>query len=134
MERLTRAQVREVDRRAIEELGLLGIVLMENAARSLFDAATAMLGGNARGRTRGRSSAAAGTTAATGTPSPGTCTTRATVVTIHAAKPIADLDGDAATNARVAAAIRPGDRLGRPGTRCGRPTPTCSSTRCSAPD
>lgn len=30
---LTRAQVREVDRRAIEELGIPGIVLMENAGR-----------------------------------------------------------------------------------------------------
>lgn len=31
---LTRAQVREVDRRAIEEFGLPGLVLMENAGRS----------------------------------------------------------------------------------------------------
>lgn len=31
---LTRAQVREVDRRAIEEYGLPGLVLMENAGRS----------------------------------------------------------------------------------------------------
>ncbi len=31
---LTRAQVREVDRRAIEEYGILGIVLMENAGRN----------------------------------------------------------------------------------------------------
>ena len=33
MKSLTRAQVREVDRRAIEEFGLPGIVLMENAGR-----------------------------------------------------------------------------------------------------
>jgi NAD(P)H-hydrate epimerase len=33
MMRLSRAQVREIDRRAIEELGLPGIVLMENAGR-----------------------------------------------------------------------------------------------------
>lgn len=32
---LSRAEVREVDRRAIEELGLPGVVLMENAARGL---------------------------------------------------------------------------------------------------
>jgi len=31
---LTRAQVREVDRRAIEEIGIPGIVLMENAGRN----------------------------------------------------------------------------------------------------
>lgn len=34
---LTRDQVREVDRRAIEELGILGIVLMENAGRGCVD-------------------------------------------------------------------------------------------------
>ena len=32
---LTRAEVREIDRRAIEEYGLPGIVLMENAGRVL---------------------------------------------------------------------------------------------------
>jgi NAD(P)H-hydrate epimerase len=35
--RLTRAQVREVDRIAIEEYGIPGIVLMENAARQLAE-------------------------------------------------------------------------------------------------
>src|SRR5215468_7749122 len=33
----SRAQVREIDRRAIEELGLPGIVLMENAGRGAAD-------------------------------------------------------------------------------------------------
>jgi NAD(P)H-hydrate epimerase len=37
--RLTRAQVREVDRRAIEEYGVPGIVLMENAAIHAADVA-----------------------------------------------------------------------------------------------
>jgi NAD(P)H-hydrate epimerase len=37
MVRLTRAQVREVDRRAIEEYHIPGIVLMENAARAVAD-------------------------------------------------------------------------------------------------
>jgi NAD(P)H-hydrate epimerase len=41
--RLTRAQVREVDRRCIEEYYLPGIVLMENAARAATDVALAML-------------------------------------------------------------------------------------------
>ena len=36
--RLTRAQVREIDRRAIEEYHIPGIVLMENAARGVVDA------------------------------------------------------------------------------------------------
>jgi NAD(P)H-hydrate epimerase len=35
---LTRAQVREVDRRAIEELGISSLVLMENAGRGAADA------------------------------------------------------------------------------------------------
>jgi NAD(P)H-hydrate epimerase len=43
MIRLTRAQVREIDRRAIEEYHIPGIVLMENAARSLADVVPAML-------------------------------------------------------------------------------------------
>jgi hydroxyethylthiazole kinase-like uncharacterized protein yjeF len=37
MLRLTRAQAREVDRLAMQELGIPGIVLMENAARGLAD-------------------------------------------------------------------------------------------------
>ena len=43
MTRLTRAQVRELDRRAIEEYHIPGIVLMENAARSVVDVARGML-------------------------------------------------------------------------------------------
>jgi len=42
--RLTRAQVREVDRRAIDEYGVPGIVLMENAAIHAADIAWEMLG------------------------------------------------------------------------------------------
>jgi len=38
MLRLTREQVREIDRRAIEEFHIPGIVLMENAARSFVEA------------------------------------------------------------------------------------------------
>jgi NAD(P)H-hydrate epimerase len=41
--RLTRAQVREVDRRAIEEFGVPGIVLMENAAINASAVALDML-------------------------------------------------------------------------------------------
>src|SRR4030095_12129946 len=43
--RLTRAQVREIDRRAIEEYHIPGIVLMENAARGVADVAMEMLAG-----------------------------------------------------------------------------------------
>lgn len=40
---LTRAQVREVDRRAIEELGIPGVVLMENAGRNAAEEARRLL-------------------------------------------------------------------------------------------
>src|SRR5436190_18105632 len=43
--RLTRAQVREIDRRAIEEYHIPGIVLMENAARAVTQIALEMLRG-----------------------------------------------------------------------------------------
>jgi hydroxyethylthiazole kinase-like uncharacterized protein yjeF len=49
MTRLTRAQVREIDRLSIEQYHIPGIVLMENAARAAADVACEMLGG-ARGR------------------------------------------------------------------------------------
>jgi NAD(P)H-hydrate epimerase len=46
MFKLTRAQVREIDRRSIEEFHLPGVVLMENAARGVLAEAIEMLGGN----------------------------------------------------------------------------------------
>lgn len=49
MLRLTRAQVREIDRLSIEQYHIPGIVLMENAARAAADVATDMLG-SASGR------------------------------------------------------------------------------------
>src|SRR5829696_2717250 len=45
MIRLTRAQVREIDRRAIEEFHIPGVVLMENAARGVVELAVKMLTG-----------------------------------------------------------------------------------------
>lgn len=49
MIRLTRQQVREIDRRAIEEYHIPGIVLMENAARAAADVACDMLDGDCVG-------------------------------------------------------------------------------------
>ena len=49
MLRLTRRQVREIDRRAIEEYHIPGIVLMENAARAAADVACDMLDGDCIG-------------------------------------------------------------------------------------
>src|SRR5580698_5284393 len=43
MLRLTRNQVREIDRRAVEEFGIPGVVLMENAARAAADLALHIL-------------------------------------------------------------------------------------------
>lgn len=47
---LTRAQARDHDRRCVQELGLPGIVLMENAARGCADLALRMLPRNAPAR------------------------------------------------------------------------------------
>ena len=49
MLRLTREQVRQVDRLAIEKYLIPGIVLMENAAYAVADAACEMLGGDCVG-------------------------------------------------------------------------------------
>ncbi|HXE55594.1 MAG TPA: NAD(P)H-hydrate epimerase, partial [Tepidisphaeraceae bacterium] len=49
MIRLTRAQVREIDRRSIEEYHIPGIVLMENAARAAADVTCDMLDDNCVG-------------------------------------------------------------------------------------
>lgn len=49
MLRLTRAQVREVDRIAINDFHVPGIVLMENAARAVVDVACDMLNGDCLG-------------------------------------------------------------------------------------
>src|SRR3954465_8240236 len=43
MLRLTREQVREIDRRAVEDFQIPSIVLMENAARSFVDTVQDML-------------------------------------------------------------------------------------------
>ena len=48
MLRLTRAQVREIDRLSIEQYHIPGIVLMENAARAAADVASEMLGRSPR--------------------------------------------------------------------------------------
>lgn len=45
---LDRASVRAVDRAAVEEYGIPGVVLMENAARGLADEAMRMLAGSGR--------------------------------------------------------------------------------------
>ncbi len=49
MDSISREEVRRIDRCAIEQLGIPGVILMENAGRQVADAAEELLGG-ARGR------------------------------------------------------------------------------------
>ena len=53
---MSRQEVRQVDAWAIQEIGVPGVVLMENAGRHAADAVEALLGGSvrARGVVRGR--------------------------------------------------------------------------------
>jgi NAD(P)H-hydrate epimerase len=46
---LTRAQVRQIDQRSIQDYGIPGVVLMENAARGVAQVAGQMLGANRAG-------------------------------------------------------------------------------------
>ena len=70
---LTRDQARALDRRAIEELGVPGVVLMENAGRGMAE----LLLRAGHQRSGRRSAAARATTAATASSSPGISTTPA---------------------------------------------------------
>jgi len=95
----SRDAVRAVDRAAIEEFGLPGIVLMENAARALLHRSIAVLAGRpgpvvilcGPGNNGGDGFALARMLHNTGAE-----------VRIIAVKPPAALEGDAAVNARVA--------------------------------
>src|SRR5215471_17562006 len=49
MLRLTRAQVREIDRRSTADYGIPSLLLMENAARAIAEACCEMLDGNCVG-------------------------------------------------------------------------------------
>jgi NAD(P)H-hydrate epimerase len=50
MDALTREQVRQIDRAAIDELGIPGVILMENAGRNATDAIEQFLGGSVAGK------------------------------------------------------------------------------------
>ncbi|MEX0654023.1 MAG: NAD(P)H-hydrate epimerase [Phycisphaeraceae bacterium] len=104
---LTRGQVREVDRLAIEELGIPGMVLMENAAagavRVLLDT-LAQRRGIAPGRGGGLSVAVlcgGGNNGGDGYAMARHLHNHGAAVTLYAFKPPAELRGDALTNCAI---------------------------------
>ncbi len=105
--RLTREQIRAVDRICVERYGIPGIVLMENAARALCDAAVAMLpeGGRALIVCGGGNNGGDGYAVARHLHNAGVG------VTLLAARPPESLEGDARINAdiarRMSLAMRP---------------------------
>ena len=103
MRRITREQAREIDRICVEEFGLPGVVLMENAALALLDACRDMLGGLRDKRVAivcgGGNNGGDGYALARHLANGGAA------VTIRAARPIDALAGDAAVNATVCRAM-----------------------------
>ncbi len=100
MIRLTCEQVRQVDRLAIEQLGIPGIVLMENASRHLADAVADLLG-DRRGDARVLTVCGSGNNGGDGFAASRLLHNAGVRVAVHAYKPIDQLNGDAATNAKI---------------------------------
>lgn len=101
---LTREQVRRVDRLAIEELGLPGIVLMENAAINATACVLDLLDDRFDHRPDGARIAivcGAGNNGGDGYAIARHLRNWGADVTLYAAKPIEQLEGDAAVNAEV---------------------------------
>jgi len=97
---LTRAQVRDVDRRAIEEFGMPGVLLMENAGRNAAEEARKMLvdGSNLRSVVilcGGGNNGGDGYVIARHLRNWGL------TVSLYATTPLEKLSGDAAINARI---------------------------------
>ena len=103
MRRITRAQAREVDRVCVDDFGLPGIVLMENAALALRDTCRDMLG-DVRDK-RVAIVCGGGNNGGDGYALARHLANAGADVTVHAAKPIDDLTGDAAVNATVCRAM-----------------------------
>jgi NAD(P)H-hydrate epimerase len=100
MIRLTCEQVREVDRLAMEELGIPGVVLMENASRHLADAVLSLIGARPD-ETRVLTVCGGGNNGGDGFAASRLLHNAGVNVAVHAYKPIDQLTGDAATNARI---------------------------------
>lgn len=99
MKLLTPQQMREIDKTAIESLGIPGIILMENAALNISDKATSLL----QGKSEARITIVAG---------PGNnggdafavarqLLLKGHLVSVYSMSDISKLDGDALTNARI---------------------------------
>jgi len=124
MQPLTRAQVREYDRRAIEELGVPGVVLMENAGRGAAEVAIQMLA--TRGGVKGAPVAVlcgGGNNGGDGYVIARHLHLAGAAVTIHAAVDAKSLKGDALVNATIA------DRIAVPST----PIRDADELACAAP-
>jgi len=100
---LTRQQVREVDRYAIENLGVPGVVLMENAGRNLAKAVDEFLG-QARGK-RIAVVAGAGNNGGDGFVAARHLAMMGADVTTFLAAPAQQLSGDAEVNVRILRAL-----------------------------
>jgi NAD(P)H-hydrate epimerase len=108
MLRLTRAQVREVDRLAIEKYHVPGIVLMENAARAVADVAWEMAGNEGEHLalvTHFFIFCGGGNNGGDGYAAARHLRNRTRMVTICAVKDPATLTGDARTNFEIARAM-----------------------------
>ncbi len=98
---LTRQQVREVDRLAIQELGIPGIVLMENAGRNATDAIQRFMKEQGRQLDSALILCGGGNNGGDGFVSARHLHNRGVQVRILTHKPIDQLTGDAAINATV---------------------------------
>ncbi len=101
MQALTREQVRAVDRLAIEELGIPGVVLMENAGRNATDAIERYMQGHLRSLTKALIICGGGNNGGDGYVIARHLHNRGVHVHIRTLKPIDRLSGDAAINATI---------------------------------
>ena len=101
---LTRAQIRQVDRLAIEELGIPGVVLMENASRSVAEAILALLGAELALEPAAAKVAVlcgGGNNGGDGYATARHLHNAGVAVALYAARDTAQLRGDAAVNAHI---------------------------------
>lgn len=101
MDPLTRKQVREVDRLAIEALGIPGVVLMENAGRNATGIIQRTMQDQSRPLTYALILCGGGNNGGDGYVIARHLHNRGVRINILATKPVDQLSGDAAINARI---------------------------------